>query len=109
MTENEILSTLEEIYIDEKMSEENKFNSTEKCKATKPKSNNNCEIIEKIITPETDNSVEENESPSIFKQSTKRKYTVINMEKKIVSELVIKNNYNTIIKMITDYRYMFFF
>jgi len=99
VTENDILSTLEEIYTNEKLTEENKFNSKEKFKAKKSMSNNDCEVIENILTPEIDDIIEENESPCVFKQSAKRKYTVINTEKKIVSGLVIKNNYNAIIQI----------
>lgn len=87
MTEDIVLSTLEEIYTNEKMSEENEINSKQNSLFEKSMSKKHEEIIEKyVLTPEIDDIVVENETPNIFKQSTKRKYTVINPEKQVVSK-----------------------
>lgn len=88
MTEEDILNTLEEIYTNEKISEVDDFDTKKKTQSTYHKDNT---VIENyILTPEIDNITVENETPNIFKQSTKRKYTVINPEKQIISGLVIK-------------------
>lgn len=100
MTETDILTTLKEIYAEEIISEENKQKNKRQCKAEKSVLDND---FEKILTPDIDDVVEENESPCVFKQSAKRKYTVINTEKKVISGLVIKNNYNEIEIYISDF------
>lgn len=89
VTEDDILSTLEEMYTNEKIFEGKETNSIDKNQAKKSISKKDCEIITKVLTPEIDNIKVEIESPSIFKKSTKRKYTVLNTEKQIVSGLVI--------------------
>lgn len=89
MTEEDILNTLEEIYTNEKISEvDDDIDTKKKTQSTYHKDH---AIIENyILTPEIDNITVENETPNIFKQSTKRKYTVINPEKQIISGLVTK-------------------
>lgn len=85
MTEEEVLSTLEEIYTSENATEENEANVKKNTLLKKSKKHE--DIIENnVLTPEIDDIVVENETPSIFKQSTKRKYTVINPEKQVVSK-----------------------
>lgn len=93
MTENDILSTLEEIYENEKVS----TITNEKHKLKKSITNKNNEIIEKMLSPEIDEITAESETPIVFTQLTKRKYTtVINSEKQVVSGLVIIKNINFI-------------
>lgn len=85
VSEENILSTLEEIYSLEQESEEDKNNVNKKYPSRKSLFNNCEEIDKNIITPEIDNIIVESETPNVFKQSSKRKYTVINPEKQIVS------------------------
>jgi len=69
------------------MPEEYETNSKQNSLFEKSINKKHEEIIEKyVLTPEIDDIVVENETPSIFKQSTKRKYTVINPERQVVSK-----------------------
>lgn len=85
VTDDDILSTLEEMYTDEKLSKENKNNFIDENQAKKSVSNKDSDNITKVLTPEIDNITVENESSSVFRKPTKRKYTVLNTEKQIVS------------------------
>lgn len=80
MTENDILNTLEEIYNNEEVSDKDII-------ITKDQSKSDI-IINNVLTPEFDNNCTV-EIPTVFTQLTKRKSTVLNSEKQIVSGLVI--------------------
>lgn len=84
MTEDDILTTLEEIYEDEKVSEEYETDDKEKHHSKKSISNKG----KKILVSEIDDIIAENEEFSSCKKLTKRKHTVIDSEKQIVSGLV---------------------
>lgn len=102
VTENDILSTLEEIYENEKVSK-NKTITNEKHQLKKSITNKNNEIIEKVLSPEIDEITAKNEAPIVFTQLTKRKYnTIINSEKQVVSGLVFINNFNSIGTLINN-------
>lgn len=88
MTEDDILSTLDEIYENENILEKSDIITEEKHQSTKSPSIKDCKIKDKLFKRESD--TEENESPSFLKQLTKRKYTVIDPDVQIVSGLVIK-------------------
>lgn len=81
VTEDDIITTLEEIDENEKILNE----TVTDIKHVLKKSKKNDEIIEKCLVPEIDNAITENEVPAVFKQLTKRKCTVIDSEKQVVS------------------------
>lgn len=83
MTEDDILSTLDEIYENENILEKCDVTTEEKYNSTQSPS-----IKDKHFKQDSDS--EENESPSFLKQLTKRKYTVIDPDVQVVSGLVIK-------------------
>jgi len=81
VTEDDILATFDELDSNEKVCKEK--NITKKYKS------DGCgDLIENILTPEIDEIIIENGTPNVFKQITKKKFTVINPEKQIVSGLV---------------------
>lgn len=109
VTENDILSTLEEIYENEKVSK-NKTITNEKHQLKKSITNKNNEIIEKVLSPEIDEITAKNEAPIVFTQLTKRKYnTIINSEKQVVSGLVFINNFNSIGTLIKNFIFFRYF
>lgn len=79
VTEDDIITTLEEIDENETISNENV--AYEKSK----KSKKDDKIIDKILVPEIDNVITVNEVPTVFKQLVKRKCTVIDSDKQVVS------------------------
>lgn len=91
MNENDILTTLEEIYENEKLSDDkcnikkiqelNNFSPT--------KNNKDCEMIEKVLISKIDDVITDHETSSVFEHLNKRKCTFINPEKQVVSGLVI--------------------
>lgn len=83
VTEDDILSTLDEIYENENILEKSDIITEEKHQSTKSPSIKDCKIKDKLFKRESD--TEENESPSFLKQLTKRKYTVIDPDVQIVS------------------------
>lgn len=102
VTEDDILTTLEEIYEDEKESKEYKTDDEEKYHLKKSK------LIrdKKILVSEIDNVTAQDEEFSNFKQLTKRKHTVIDSEKQIVSGLVIKTILIQYYKFISNYLFI---
>lgn len=88
MTEDDIINTLEEIYEDEKVLDETVANNKHESKNSILKKE--CKIIENILVPDICDVIATNEVPTGFKQLAKRKCTVIDSEKQIVSGLVIK-------------------
>lgn len=81
MTEDDIISTLEEIDENEKNSNDTVVHEKHESKKSKKDS----KIIEKILVPEIGNVTTANEMPTAFKQLSKRKCTVIDSEKQVVS------------------------
>lgn len=88
MTEDDILSTLDEIYENENILEKCDVTTEEKYNSTQSPPIKDCQIKDKHFKQDSD--TEENESPSFLKQLSKRKYTVIEPDVQVVSGLVIK-------------------
>lgn len=82
MTDDDIMDTLEEIYKNEEMSEKDEIVTKDKHQSKSAK------MIENVLTPEFDNLTAEMSTG--FTQLTKRKYTILNSEKQVLSGLVIK-------------------
>lgn len=78
VTEDDILTTLEEIY-------ENETDDQDKPQLKNSMSKKDKNYVEKILVSEIDNATAENEEFPSSKQLTKRKHTVIDSGKQIVS------------------------
>jgi len=96
VTEDDILNTLEEIYENEKVSDQCDIITNKKHQSTKLTYTKGFRVTDKDSEPELD--TEENESPSFLRKLSKRKYTVIDPDVEIVSGLVIKN-FNSLINI----------
>lgn len=79
VTDDDIMGTLEEIYKNEEMSEKDEI-VTKDIEQTKS--------VKNVLTPEFDNFTAEMSTGST--QMSKRKYTILDSEKQVLSGLVIQ-------------------